>query len=168
MGVSKHLGRVVSCPAAEFADPHLRLSKMPKAPTVRDVLKAIPRIRSGGGGDILKTAGGELYNHWAMKHSLRVLRKIEGILRGKGPISYKRLSWRYAGTLVAGHRALPVHPGMARTITVREAARIQTIPDSYRFLGPRWLQPLQVANAVPFRLARVLATHSRMLINLPR
>jgi len=54
---------------------------------------------------------------------------------------------------------------MARTITVREAARIQTIPDWYRFLGPHSEQPIQVADAVPYKLAEALGKH--MLSILP-
>ncbi len=99
-----------------------------------------------------------------MKHCRGVIFKMGRIEKGHGPISYKRLTWQYAGTLVAGHRALPVHPSIARTITVREAARIQTIPDHYRFLGPRSEQPLQVADAVPFRFALVLARHMLVLL----
>jgi DNA (cytosine-5)-methyltransferase 1 len=40
---------------------------------------------------------------------------------------------------------------------VREAARIQTLPDGFRFLGPHSEQPLQVANVVPFQLGRAIA-----------
>ncbi len=64
-------------------------------------------------------------------------------------MSYRRLDENAARTLVAGHRALPVHPWLNRTISVREAARIQGFDDDFVFCGPRAEQPLQVANAVP-------------------
>jgi hypothetical protein len=57
-----------------------------------------------------------------MAHSEAVIAKIPQIERGKGPISYRRLELDLARTLVAGHRALPVHPWLHRTISVREAA----------------------------------------------
>jgi DNA (cytosine-5)-methyltransferase 1 len=60
---------------------------------------------------------------------------------------------------VAGHRALPVHPEMDRTMSVREAARIQGFPDAYVFCGPRAEQPLQVANAVPPTVAFAIGRH---------
>jgi DNA (cytosine-5)-methyltransferase 1 len=65
----------------------------------------------------------------------------------------------FARTLIAGHRALPVHPWLHRTISVREAAVIQGFPEWFIFAGRRANQPLQVANAVPPPLARALAQH---------
>jgi DNA (cytosine-5)-methyltransferase 1 len=94
-----------------------------------------------------------------MRHSDRVVAKIKQIKPGSGPISYRRLEGDLARTLVAGHRALPVHPTLHRTISVREAARLQGFPDSYAFCGPRAEQPLQIANAVPPPVAKALGRH---------
>ena len=49
------------------------------------------------------------------------------------------------------------HPYLNRAITVREAARIQTFPDSFRFYGPKSSQMKQVGNAVPPLLAKAIA-----------
>jgi DNA (cytosine-5)-methyltransferase 1 len=152
-------------PQPQYADPEERSRDLPKPPTVRDVLRGLPRAHSGGGSDIKRYNGNLIFNHWAMRHSRRVISKIRRIKPGKGPISYKRLTWRYSGTIVAGHRALPVHPALPRAITVREAARIQTIPDCFRFLGPRSEQPIQVADAVPYKLAQSLGEHMLRIVH---
>jgi DNA (cytosine-5)-methyltransferase 1 len=59
---------------------------------------------------------------------------------------------------VPGHNAFPIHPTLNRTLTVREAARIQTFPDWMRFQGTRQQQCTLVGNAVPPALAEVFAT----------
>jgi DNA (cytosine-5)-methyltransferase 1 len=73
---------------------------------------------------------------------------------------YKRLSMNApATTMVPGHNAFPVHPVLHRTLTVREAARIQTFPDWMRFVGTRQQQCTLVGNAVPPVLAEIFAAN---------
>lgn len=73
---------------------------------------------------------------------------------------YKRLSMSApATTMVPGHNAFPVHPVLHRTLTVREAARIQTFPDWMRFVGTRQQQCTLVGNAVPPLLAEIFANN---------
>ena len=52
----------------------------------------------------------------------------------------------------------PIHPQLARVITVREAARLHSYPDWFRFHATKWHGFRQIGNSVPPLLARAVAT----------
>lgn len=62
-----------------------------------------------------------------------------------------------SGTVVNVRKSMWVHPAISRALSVREAARLQTFPDSFVFMGTKDSQYQQVGNAVPPILARAIA-----------
>lgn len=73
---------------------------------------------------------------------------------------YNRLGWNDLSRSITAHIAKDgywyIHPDQDRTLTVREAARIQTFPDHFRFAGTRSHQFHQIGNAVPPALAEAM------------
>ena len=121
------------------------------------------------------------FNHVALKHTEKNIARYRLIPEGgRLPESelppelyrrnfgntYKRLNRnRPALTMVPGNDAFPIHPTLHRSLTVREAARIQTFPDTMIFEGNRRQQGHQVGNAVPPLFSYKLAMHILTQIN---
>ena len=70
---------------------------------------------------------------------------------------YNRLTWDGPSRTITAHIAKDgywyIHPEQDRTLSIREAARIQTFPDSFRFAGTPSSRYKQIGNAVPPMLA---------------
>lgn len=71
---------------------------------------------------------------------------------------YLRLNYdEPSGTVVNVRKSMWIHPTQNRAISVREAARLQTFPDSFVFCGTKDSQYQQVGNAVPPIMAKSIA-----------
>ena len=71
---------------------------------------------------------------------------------------YLRLNYsRPSGTVVNVRKSMWIHPIKDRAISIREAARLQTFPDSFVFTGAKDKQYQQVGNAVPPIMAKAIA-----------
>jgi DNA (cytosine-5)-methyltransferase 1 len=98
-------------------------------------------------------------------HRQDTVTRFDATLRGseeKTSRAYRLHPDRPAPTLRAGTGSergafsapRPIHPAKPRVITVREAARLHSFPDWFRFHTTNWHGHRQIGNAVPPRLAR--------------
>lgn len=128
--------------------------------------------------DLMMTLRGErLYNHVATKTKGIALERFRALKEGQNfhdlddklkttysnagrtqNTIYKRLKYdEPCGTVVNVRKSMWVHPELDRAISIREAARLQTFPDSFVFEGSKDHQYQQVGNAVPPLLAKEIA-----------
>ena len=134
---------------------------------------------------------GELSNHYAARLSAANLARLALIqpgqdwrdlprellpsgmqraLRKDHTRRYRRMTWDGVPRAVITRFRDPksgeyTHPEQDRTITIREAARLQGFPDSFVFHGPRTSQYDQVGNAVPTQLAGAIAAEIRRCLD---
>ncbi len=84
---------------------------------------------------------------------------------------YKRLSWDRVSRSITAHIAKDgywyIHPDQPRTLSIREAARIQTFPDDFRFAGQPSHRLRQIGNAVPPLLAEAIGLQIREALEAP-
>jgi len=119
----------------------------------------------------------KLYDHIAPNHSLKVIQRISQIKQGKNhaslpkqyqlkggyPNIYGRLHLNKPADTITGNCGCVsapgrfVHPTQNRAISIREAARLQSFPDHYRFYGTMREKYQQIGNAVPPLMATAIA-----------
>lgn len=124
----------------------------------------------------MRAGSAKLCNHVATRHSDTVLERLRMIPPGCGREMLpdeQRTKSIYSGTwcrmkrdgvakTITTRYDTPssgefTHPYLDRAITTREAARIQSFPDTFRFYGSKASQMKQVGNAVPPLLGKAIA-----------
>jgi len=135
----------------------------------------------------LRKESDKLYDHLAPNHSELVKKRISHINQGKNhsslpkeyqlkggyPNIYGRLHLNKPADTITGNCGCVsapgrfIHPTQNRAISIREAARLQSFPDRYRFCGNMSDKYRQVGNAVPPLMAHAVAKSINKLQKIP-
>ena len=124
-----------------------------------------------------------LTNHSRSRHSKVAVERMSKIKNGENYTalneqinsvhsgSYGRLCWNEQASTITTRFDTPaggrfIHPDEDRTLTPREAARIQSFPDSYVFYGDKRSISRQIGNAVPPKVSYFLARLVRNILDV--
>lgn len=138
----------------------------------------VPGAKTSGYAKKMRDSN-QLHNHIATASTPEAIERFKAIPEGKNfHCLSKKLKESYAkpertqntiylrlnrkapsGTVVNVRKSMWIHPELHRAISVREAARLQSFPDSFVFYGTKDSQYQQVGNAVPPMLAQAIAEH---------
>ena len=169
----------------------LSLPNFFEATTVWDAISNLPSPTEDGYIKQLKpqtayqrflSDSAETYNHTASKHKESIRARMKRIkpdenftqlnesINSIHSGSYGRLNPNKTAPTITTRFDTPsggrfTHPYEDRTLTPREAARIQSFPDSFKFVGTKSSICKQIGNAVPPKLAYFLAITIRRIIN---
>lgn len=170
---------------------HLAASGHPPTPTLRDAIGDLPEAATAPPGSIpdhwcrplsgadlqraMLLAPGQTMRDlpeemWHDSYRRRALRRVmDGMpaeKRGGAPAGVRRLRDDEPCKAITGGSLRDfIHPSKHRTLTVREAARIQTYPDSFEFEGNQADRIQMIGNSVPVKLANIIGMH--LLDRLP-
>jgi len=160
--------------------------------TVRDAIGNLPPVTEDGVVDnpkpmteyqrYLSSASKTITNHTQSKHSNTAVQRMHQIASGKNYTeldekinsvhsgSYGRLVWDEPAATITTRFDTPaggrfIHPAEDRTLSPREAARIQSFPDDFIFTGSRREISRQIGNAVPPKVSFFLAQFLKRVLD---
>lgn len=187
IGIKKSLTDTVQLPIGIFSEKDYRtvqdaIGDLQNVPTVTDVAEDIgtPLKKADDISELGKSLRDTdtLFNHIITKTRETAMERFKAIKQGENFHSlndslktntytdanrtqntiYLRLAYNQpSGTVVNVRKSMWIHPELNRAISIREAARLQTFPDSFIFCGSKDKQYQQVGNAVPPIMAKAIA-----------
>ena len=159
--------------------------------TVRDAIGNLPAVTENGEiinpvpqtsyQKYLSCEAPKLANHTQSHHSAKAIERMQKIQNGQNYTnldeeinsvhsgSYGRLFWDEPAATITTRFDTPaggrfIHPDENRTLTPREAARIQSFPDSFVFYGARREISKQIGNAVTPKISYFLACFVKKIL----
>ncbi|WP_288230388.1 DNA cytosine methyltransferase [uncultured Faecalicoccus sp.] len=162
ISVKEAIGDLPKCtPYFDEEHHNRRIShKTPKC----DVSWHVPRYSNPRDMDTFRLLAEDLASGKRKFNSHRISKLYEEKVGSKSPIHrYHVLDPDEPSTTIIAHlykdgnRFIHYDPSQQRTITVREAARLQTFPDDFEFVGSRGSAYQMIGNAVPVVLAEKIA-----------
>ena len=176
VAVRQDIGVPPTFPSPDFGVTEDLFNRQDVVRTFADACSDLPYIESG------EATGDPM--HRAVSHPDHVIEWLWNVPEGASAhdntdpalrppsgynTTYKRQVWDEPGStvqttfgMISGSRN--VHPIATRSLTVREAARLQSFPDSYKFVGALSAIRTGIGNAVPPLLARRIAEHVRSIL----
>ena len=136
------------------------------------VLNHEPRFHSERDQKIFAMLGEDIESGRNEYVSIESLKALYTQMTGKQSNIHKYyvLRWNEPSNTIPAHlfkdgmRHIHPDPKQARSITVREAARLQTFADDFEFLGPMMAQYKMIGNAVPSDFAKIIASLLHQII----
>lgn len=130
---------------------------------------------------MLRNNDGVISNHVATKHNNMAVCRMRRVTIGQNWTAldeeihsvhsgaYGRLDWNLPTMTITTRFDTPaggrfIHPDQDRTLTPREAARVQSFPDSFEFMGSKTSICKQIGNAVPPKMSFFLAKVVNLLL----
>ncbi|MBD3188403.1 hypothetical protein GF325_16325 [Candidatus Bathyarchaeota archaeon] len=132
-------------------DGHIDIGNLKPFTVVKDAI-----------GDLTRKPENCLPNHVFMKSKPSFIQKIARTSPGSSVYPHYRDAWyrlianEPARTVKENHGGVHCHPEIPRTLTPRELARLQAFNDSFVFEGRKSHVLVQIGNAVPPLLAKIL------------
>ena len=132
-----------------------------------------PRFHSERDQGVFKLLGEDIQSGRNQYVTIDALKELYTKVTGKKSNIHKYyvLRWDEPSNTIPAHlykdgmRHIHPDPEQARSITVREAARLQTFADDFVFLGPTMVQYKMIGNAVPSLFAKKIALALDKILN---
>ena len=194
MGIKRYISTKVALPRGRFDEDEYRtvrdaIADLADVEPVTDISAdtgiALAKVKLGELGTSLRDSD-ILHNHIITKTTETAMERFRALKQGQNFHSldesmktntytdasrtqntiYLRLNYdEPSGTVVNVRKSMWIHPEKDRAISIREAARLQTFPDSFVFCGSKDQQYQQVGNAVPPIMAKSMAKKLAKLLN---